>query len=178
VAIDECSVVILTEKQKATASGELVDVIEDDPHAIAFASEMTEYLSIPGSSTVPIYAELENLFRLRALLLSIEYQKAFELIGWSFSSFIPNYKYLNEKPMDSSMDGLANYKEWTYEVSSGLITYTYTLFPIICGGVGMDMTVDKDNYREDLASRLVSFRMAALSARPSPDSLVWEVRVN
>ena len=176
-AIDECSMVILTEKQKATTSGELVDVVEDDPHAIAFASEMTEYLSIPGSSTVPIYAELENLFRLRVMLLSMEYQKAFKLIGWSFSSFIPEYDYQEEKPMDPSMPGLANYKEWSHEVSSGLITYTYTLFPMVCGGVGMDIIVDNNSYRKDLASRLFSFRMAALSARPSKDSLVWVVPI-
>lgn len=173
VAIDHCNVVILTEKQKATASGELVDVIEDDPHAIAFANEMSEYLSVPGSSTVPSYADLENLFRLRAILLSIEYQGAFKSIGWSFSSFIPEYKYQEEKPMNPSIPGLANYKEWTHEVSSGVMTYTYTLFPMVCGGVGMDMSVGKADYREDLASKLFSFRMAMLLARPSKDSLVW-----
>ena len=173
VAIDHCNVVILTEKQKATASGELVDVIEDDIHAIAFANEMSEYLSIPGFSTVPIYAELENLFRLRAILLSIEYQGAFKSIGWSFSSFIPEYKYQEEKLMNPSIPGLANYKEWTHEVSSGVMTYTYTLFPMVCGGVGMDMSVGKADYREDLASKLFSFRMAVLLARPSKDSLVW-----
>ena len=177
VAIDHCNVVILTEKQKATASGELVDVIEDDPYAIAFANEMSEYLSIPGFSTVPSYADLENLFRLRALLLSMDFQSLFSSVGWSFSSFIPNYKYLNEKPMDSSMDGLANYKEWTHEISSGLITYTYSWFPIICGGVGMDMTIDKDSYREDIASRLSSFRMAALKARKSKNILFWTLAV-
>ena len=151
----------------------MVDVIEDDPHAIAFANEMSEYLSVPGSSTVPSYADLVNLFRLRSILLSIEYQGAFKSIGWSFSSFIPEYKYQDEKPMNPSIPGLANYKEWTHEVSSGVMTYTYTLFPIICGGVGMDMTVDKDNYREDLASRLFSFRMAALMARKSKNVLFW-----
>lgn len=177
VAIDHCNVVILTEKQKATASGELVDVIEDDPHATAFANEMSEYLSVPGSSTVPSYADLENLFRLRALLLSMDFQSLFPSVGWSFSSFIPNYKYLDEKPMGPSMDGLANYKEWTHEVSSGLITYTYSWFPIICGGVGMDMPIDENNYREDLASRLFSFRTAALKARKSKNVLFWTLAV-
>lgn len=174
VAIDKCSMVILTEKQKTTASGELVDVVEDDPHAIAFASEMSEYLSVPGSSTVPSYADMENLFRLRAILLSIEYQGAFKSIGWSFSSFIPKYEFQDERPMAPSMPGLANYKEWSHELSSGLMTYTYTLFPMVCGGVGMDITVDKNSYRKDLASRLFSFRMAALMSRKSKDTLSWK----
>lgn len=175
VAIDECSMIILTEKQKATASGELVDVVEDDPHAMAFASEMSEYLSIPSSSTVPIYAELENLFRLRALLLSMEHQGAFESIGWSFATYLSEYKYKDEKPMEPSMPGLANFKEWSHEVSSGSMVYSYTLFPMVCGGVGMDMSVGNNDYRDDLASSLFSFRTAALMARPSRDALFWKV---
>ena len=173
VAIDHCNVVILNEKQKATASGELVDVIEDDPHAIAFANEMSEYLSVPGSSTVPSYADLENLFRLRALLLSMDFQSLFSSVGWSFSSFIPNYKYLDEKPMNPSMNGLTNYKEWTHEVSIGGMVYDYTLSPMVCGGVGMDMSIGKANYHKDLASKLFSFRMAALMARKSKNVLFW-----
>jgi hypothetical protein len=175
IAIDQCSVVILTERQKATVSGELVDVAEDDPHAMAFASEMSEYLSTPDSSTVPVYADLENLFRLRALLLSMEYQKAFESVGWSFSSFIQEYKYHDEQIMDPSKPGLANYREWKHEVSSGTMRYTYVLFPIVCGGVGMDMTVAKSNFREDLVSRLFSFRTAALMARRSTEELSWAI---
>ena len=174
VAIDECSIVVLTEKQKATASGDLVDVVEDDPHAMAFAADMSDYLSTPGT-TVPVYADLENLFRLRALLLSMNHERAFESIGWSFATYMQEYKYQGERHMARSVPGLANYKEWTHEVSNDSMVYSYMLIPMVCGGVGMDMSVGNDNYREDLASRLFSFRMAALMARPSKDALSWKV---
>jgi len=77
--------------------------------------------------------------------------------------------------MDPSMPGLANYKEWTHEVSNGSVIQRFMLFPMVCGGVGMDMSVGPNDYREDLASKMFSFRMAALMARPSKKSLFWMI---
>ena len=177
VAIEDCNVVILTEKQKATASGELVDVLNEDDHqAMAFAREMSDYLSTLDPVAVPIYADLIQLYRLRALLLSMEFKDAFESIGWSFATFCRKYKYQNDKLMPPSLPGLANYKEWTYEASRGPTVYQYMLFPIVCGGVGQDMTVEKESFREQFASRLFSFCIVAILERPSQDVLAWEVQ--
>ena len=71
VWIADCRVVVHTERQHVASSGELYDAAEDDPLATAFADDLSKTF---GSDTavVPIYAELENLYRLRALLLAMQ----------------------------------------------------------------------------------------------------------
>lgn len=173
VLLDDCRMILLTEKQKMTASGDLVDVMEDDPHAEAFASAMSEYLSNPRKEKPSIYADLENLFRLRALLISMRYMKAFQYVRLSPADYIPQYRYQDESRMEASLPGLANYREWSHRVSRGNSVYTYTLFPMVCGGVSMDMTVTRKDYQNQ-RSFLIPFRNAALKSRPK-GSFSWKI---
>ena len=171
VAIDRCAVVVLTERQEATASGKLVDAAGDACEAIAFADEMSEYLAHGRASEVPVYADLENLYRLRALLLAMDSQGAMAHVGWSFGSFIPSYTYQDERAMPPSIPGLTNHKEGTVESPKG----KHVLLPMVCGGVGMDMRVQVSDFRDDLGSELSEFRVAALMARKPNDALAWTI---
>ncbi|MEN8215007.1 MAG: DUF1598 domain-containing protein [Pseudomonadota bacterium] len=173
VWLDKSPVVLLTEKQMATPSGELYDVDDDDPHAIAFANEMSQ--AFPMS--VPIYEELENLFRLRALLLAMGHRQALSVLKYNLSSYLSEYQYQEEKPMPSNLPGLANYKEWSHEVQSGNLISRYYLFPMVFGGVGMDMPVNRANFSQG-GEQVSAVRVAALRARPSREALSWVVLGN
>lgn len=176
VWIEKCPVVVLTEKQMMTSSGQLYDAAENDPLAVAFAEDFSDQFT-KLTQTVPVYADLENLFRLRALLLAIRHHGSFRTIGRNLHSYIPEYRYLGESPMDSALPGLANYREWTYRVTDRNMIYEYSLFPIICGGVGMDMEVTAERFGHADSARLFSFRTAVLERRPWENSLVWRIFV-
>ncbi|MBU0717088.1 MAG: DUF1598 domain-containing protein, partial [Planctomycetes bacterium] len=85
--LKKCRVVVLTEKQVATASGDLHDVTEDDPLAQAFANDLSEALA-GRRVIVSEYADLENLFRLRALLLAMQNRGSLGVLRHDFNSYI------------------------------------------------------------------------------------------
>ena len=94
-----------------------------------------------------------------------------------FSTYAINYKFQDEKRMKPSLPALANYREWTHRTTSGNMIYEYSLFPIVCGGVSMDMTVNESSFSNRGSDQLSSFRTAALRARPSKDALTWVVPI-
>jgi hypothetical protein len=172
-----CPVVVLTEKQASTASGELHDVDSDDPTAIAFAAQLSrEFTNLTGH--VPVYADLENLYRLQALLLAMRHRATFDAVGWSLSTYLNDYRYQEESLMDASLPGLANRREWSCEIPQADGVGEYYASPLVCGGVGQDMKVEDESFSDRNNSWLFGFKMAALFARPSKDSLVWEVRAS
>lgn len=163
--LDQCPVVVLTEKQETSPSGTLYDVKEDDPIAVAFKADFSR--EFPKSTArVPVYADLENLFRLRALLLAMEFRGSLRAVGMDPRTFLSEYEYQDETPMSDSLPGLVNHK---------LPKRGSSYFPIVCGGVGMDMRVDEPSFSDKKSARLFQFRMSVLLARPSKDSLVWVI---
>lgn len=173
--LDKCPVVVLTEKQAATEDGDLYDVNEDDPLSTAFAEDFSSAFS-NLTQHVPVYADLENLFRLRAILLAMRHRKSLSAVGWDNGvPFVKSYKYLKETPMLPSLPGLANRKEWSHSVNIGNMRYDYYLSPVICGGVSMAMEAKKERFDNSRNAWLFTFRMEALFSRPSQDALTWEV---
>lgn len=179
VALERCDMVVLTHPQGTTETGATVDVNREDPHALAFAGQLSKFLTDPAAPKVPVYEELENLFRLRALLLGMEANGALRAAGWKFASYAPGYRYRDERPMEPTRPGLANYREWKHvdvqETAEGTLTRTHTVFPMVCGGVGMDMEVTKSQFATAGAEDLRAMKAAALAARPSPTSLTWKM---
>ena len=167
VAIDRCRMVVLTERQLASASGELSDAVGKDPHAEAFAREFSDYLN--GPAVERIYADLENLFRIRALVLALAHDRALEQIGSSRERFLKAYTYRDEKPMAASLPPLGDYRK--IDLNGGRMT----LIPFAFGGVGMDMTVGDKSFRQSAAPKLTSLQAKILATRPRQDSLVWLV---
>lgn len=44
-----------------------------------------------------------------------------------------------------------------------------------CGGVGMDLKIQKRNFTKDKTGKLSVVRSAVLNSRPSQESLYWDV---
>ncbi|MCY2989661.1 MAG: DUF1598 domain-containing protein [Planctomycetota bacterium] len=172
VWLDTCSVVVLTEQQKAAASGKLHDVQQEDPQARAFAREFSS--AFPKlTSQVPVYAELENLYRLYAVVLAMARHGVLDKLGLDCNSYLAGYRYAEEKPLPATLPGLANSQEFSHRFKQGNREGEYVLFPMVCGGVGMDMRADKESFGRAPDRRLSVLRTAALSARPSRDALAW-----
>jgi hypothetical protein len=159
----------------AAADGSLRDAGGEDSIAVSFAATMTT--QFPAlTEKVPEYADLENLFRLRSLTLAMHLRDAPQQAGLDFGSFLPLYRFQDEKPMDPSLPGLANYREWIHKSKvNEREWYEIQLYPMACGGVGMDMQVTDGNFSRHRKSQLDHYRVAALMARPSKDALYWPV---
>jgi hypothetical protein len=163
VWIADCRIVLRTEKQQATSSGELYDAADDDPLAVAVANDFSKQFA-SAAGTVPVYAELENLYRLRAVLLAMRFRGALSLAGLDWDGYLREYRFQEEKPMPPTVPCLANWK-----AGGGTCA-------VVCGGVGMDMTVEAESFSDASRNVLFTLGQALLAARPSPDSLCWTAK--
>ncbi|HIQ22532.1 MAG TPA: DUF1598 domain-containing protein [Planctomycetes bacterium] len=162
VALTNAAVRVLTEKQQADAAGQLHDVGQDDPAAVAFAQQMSGRFS-SLTSRVPAYAELENLFRLRALLLGMAQRGVLQAAGMSLDRFLPSYAYRAERPMPAALPGLAN-----HAISGSRVA-------VVCGGVSMQMQVTRASFHPAAGDWLFDLRRRIIFTRPSADALAWVV---
>ena len=170
VWLDKCSVTLLTEAQRASADGTLSDSGEDSPLANAFAAGFTENFA-KAAAAVPEYEDIENLYRLYSLVHAIDFCDAFGQAGLDASLYRQRYRYQEEKPMPESLPGLANMKECELAVERGGIVSTLAVFPIVCGGVSMEVDVRKAPFADH--APLTGRRVAVLKARPNANALTW-----
>lgn len=168
VLLSHCPVVVLTEKQMADPTGDLRDAGHADPNATAFSETMSRHFA-RLTSLVPVYAELENLFRLRALLLAMNHRAALKDCGLAPSSYLDGYAARKESALRPEFPALANHLTGSDRTATRVLYF----FPIVCGGVGMDMTVRKESFRKTSSDRLLTVRRKILLSRPSPASLSW-----
>lgn len=176
VWLENCPIVLLTEKQNSTAEGQLYDVDTDDPLAIEFARSFTT--KFPElANEIPEYADLENLYRLEAVLRSLKMHKLTSKTGINFNSFIPGYAYLDEEVMPSSLPGLTNCMNRSQQSRKGNMIYEEYYLAMVCGGVLMRIPILRNSFYKTNNSKLVDFKTNALKARPSVDALSWVVPV-
>jgi len=174
VWLDACPVGLLTERQRYTAEGRLYDSGEHDPWAEAFAAEMSAQFD-ELTRSVPAYADLENLFRLRALCSAMVQRGDLQKAGVDLGYFRDRHRPALDTPMPDAMPGLANAREWNTCVERGNTEYRYALAPIICGGVSMDTPVKASQFRPDRTGKREQVKQAALASRPDADTLAWSV---
>ncbi|MBI4662811.1 MAG: DUF1598 domain-containing protein [Verrucomicrobia bacterium] len=174
VMLDQCSVVVLTERQRATADGQRFDSGEDDPVGKAFAEEFSR--AFPSlTSKVPVFAALENLFRLSALLRALHFKSDAERAGLSLGRQFDAYSLLAPRPMPPDLPGVTNGNEAFIPVQLGSRTGTLTVHPFVCGGVGMDMNLTDASWQKDTSESLRAFKLAALRRRPDHRALSWTI---
>ncbi len=174
VWLESCPIGLLTERQRSTAEGRLYDSGETDPWGEAFAAEMSVQF-VEVAQSVPAYADLENLFRLRALCSAMFQRGDIQKAGIELGYFRDRHSPTLDMPMPDSLPGLANAKEWSACVEKGNTEYHYSLAPIICGGVSMDTPVSARQFRPDKTGVPKRVKEAALVSRPDPDALAWPV---
>jgi hypothetical protein len=172
VWLDRCSVVVLTERQRAGSDGVLYDSGEDDPVSQAFAGNLTKRFR-EASHKVPVYAQLENLFRLNALFRAMYFRNAVNAAKLDIRFLLERYAYQAEYKMPDFLEGLANAKELRGRERKGNRIEEYILYSIACGGVSMEMPVKQDRFVKTAETPLDRIRNAILSSRPTQDTLTW-----
>ena len=172
VWLDKCSVLVLTEKQRSGSDGVLYDSGEDDPTSRLFAGNLTKRFR-EASHKVPVYAQLENLFRLNALFQAMYFRNAVNAAKLDIRFLLSRYEYQAEYKMPDFMEGLANAKKLTGRIKNRNRIEEYTLSAIACGGVSMEMPLKQDCFRKTEVTPLDRIRNAILSSRPDQDALSW-----
>lgn len=177
ICLDKCSVVVLTEKQCATADGTLYDSGEDNPHADAFAQEFSERFQ-KAATLVREYADLENLYRLSAVLRAMLLRDVANRARLDLRFFLKDYNYQGETAMPPSLPGLANSKEDRGQITQGGLVYQYALFPMACGGVSMEVTIDERRFAVTNRNQMKHLRELVIGSRPSPEALSWHLPIS
>jgi hypothetical protein len=168
VGLDQCSVIVLTEQQRALADGSLQDTGSEDPIALKFAEALSSQFNRAAAVTAP-YADLENLYRLDALLQAMQAYHAVSDSGLDLSYLLNSYQCTEDAEMPPALHGLANGKG--SQLTRG--EYQYTFFPLVFGGVSRDMPFDPSEVNDRDNAALARLRKAALAARPSAEALSW-----
>jgi hypothetical protein len=176
VWLDKASVVVLTERQRAAADGTLYDVPGDDPYTRGFAQDFSTRLD-DAAATASVSADLENLFRLQALVAAMRFRRVAERAGFDLSFYLYHYQYQLDKPMPAELPGLFNSREVHETVRAGNTIYTFTFFPIIIGGVSMETPMHGGLFRHDTSGSLRHVGSAVLRERPGKSALCWPVLI-
>jgi hypothetical protein len=171
VFINECPVVLLTEKQIADEEGNLNDnADEEDKSAELFAAEFsTKFADLSNKSQ--IFAELENLFRIQAFYRVMKIKSAIEISGIDLNSISGFSLQPGVNDLPETLPGLINYKiiEKTTHDNEGSILHQQLY--IVAGGVSQEMTVDESNLM--YAELIKKSALVVLKARPQKESIQW-----
>jgi hypothetical protein len=176
VFINECPVVVLTEKQIADADGNLTDNADQvDESADLFAFEISSKFTDLANKSM-IFAELENLFRLQACFKALKMKNEIELSGADLSSLSGFSLKPGINDLPETLPGLVNYRafERTKPIPGGHSIEKQIY--IAAGGVSQEMSISESNllYTETIGktSEII------INQRPNEESIVWTVNMN
>lgn len=172
MGLKACEVVVLTEKQMADVSGRLHDTGTRNPYARAFADQFSEaYRS--AACYERVYADLQNLFRLRALLEGMHLRGALRKANLDLPYLLKVYscRFADDPP--GTLPGLAKAPHVEGSVARGNAVRQYVFTTVVCGGVNMQIRVTETSFSRDASARLARLRLASLHARPHRDALFW-----
>jgi len=172
VSISECPVVLLTEKQIADEEGNLSDDTDENPISETFAKEMSDNFS-KLTDSVEVYAELENLFRLNALLKAAKFRIQNSASTEKIKTLINSLSYSSKNEMPESLPGLVNLKEYTKRTQGEDFISTQKNLFMVCGGVGMEMKVKKESLIKKV--ELKKFQNRVVQLRPNKRAYIWKV---
>jgi hypothetical protein len=176
VFINECPVVVLTEKQIADAEGNLKDNAQEvDKSAELFAAEMSSKFSDLTNRSA-IFAELENLFRLQACFRALKMKNAVESSGIDLSciSTLSLKPGINDLP--ETLPGLINYKIYEKTTQNQDMRYIEQQLYIVAGGVSQEMTINESNlaYEKSIAGS----GEIIITERPKKESIYWTANLS
>ena len=171
--LEQCHVVVRTERQVAAATGQLEDAhTRPDPEAEAFCEEFSRNVAQIGELCFSIRSLVE-LFRIKALLEAAFHLGAFR--GDEVAYLAERYPQQMATPMPESLPGLANGKvvSWTNSVSPRT-RQVLTLTPLVCGGVDMSVKIAP---RMLVAANVREAQLCdgALRTRPNPTAVFWRM---
>jgi len=165
--LESCDVVLLTEAQASSSSGELYDSGEEDPLANHWASSFSrEFKTI--ATQVEVYAQMENLYRLYALMMALEYNNHLSYANNFFSSLAEVNPLQRVYDIPDSYPGLVNLKFDTTFTDNQSYSIS-TVF--VCGGVSMEMSLSNENVLP--SSNLTYHADYVKQSRPNSTASSW-----
>ncbi len=173
VRIDKSKVILLTEEEYLNNSGTIVGKSRPDPLAREFCRNFSERYDEIASNR-PIYIQLQNLFHLSAVSKIIKMKSAHNDAGLSLTYLLDRYS-IPFHEVDKQMPGISCVRKIeTREDFADRYAIYQSAFQT-CGGVGMDLKIQKRNFTKDKTGKLSVVRSAVLNSRPSQESLYWDV---
>lgn len=172
VILGKCPVVLRTEEEAVTPQGKLNGMSRPHPLAQKFADEFTGHYKDVARSK-PVFRELESLYRFVAIAdLLAQVGKEFgatEVVD-NLVHRIQIRLYAN----DSTLPGRPSVDKLQGTVTTGNRVMEYQLILPACGGVSIDLHIDRTRHRVAEPRGIVSdVRQAVLAGRPSPKALWW-----
>lgn len=176
VLLEDCDVVVLTEKQRANADGVLSDSNEDDIQATRFAENLSRNFQ-DAATVVDSYAQLENLYRLHSLIQAIKKTKIADHF-FDFSFFLKQYRYRYGYSIKSTLPGLVNAKFKTITKKDARYIQKFKLLPIVAGGVSMEVIFHDSQMNRQSTDTTAILAKDVIRSRPAVDTLYWKVPVH
>ena len=172
VFINECPVVVLTEKQMIDEEGNLKDNTKaSDKHAEIFAREMSEnYDTLTKQNRW--FAELENIFRLQACFRALAFNNEIAKSEIDISN-IQNISLQSGNELPPVLPGLMNYRisEKERETKEGIETLSHFYF--VAGGVSQELKIKKGNLT--LTKSMEKITEKVVQSRPDKEAVKWEL---
>jgi len=176
VMLEFCDVIVLTEAQKTTAEGKLYDSGEKDEDAELFADNLSRNLRTAAINVKSI-AQLENLYRLYALLNAMKFRNDLQDFNPLLNSFGKTFSYVRNYNIPEALPGLTNGELSTAEYPTENGKRIEHRFFFVCGGVHLNGPVTSDRIREG-TTQLSELRDQILNSRSQAgDMISWPLGV-
>ncbi|TKJ36896.1 hypothetical protein CEE37_14365 [candidate division LCP-89 bacterium B3_LCP] len=173
--IQSCPVTLLTEAAYIAASGQVTYTGSKDSAALEFTESFTRcYDQI--AECLPIYRELENLFRWVALANMIEHKKSRREAGLDLDFLLNDFPVMETRVAERP-EGQPAVKEFKYkrEVPGGYEIVQF--WSPSCGGVGIDIRGNDEDFSRLPAESSHRIRQSVVMDRPSRKYLTWPVQI-
>jgi hypothetical protein len=171
--IDECPVMLLSEEEYLHRSGGRVGSGRANPLAQEFCESFSDHYGELAEQR-PIYAELENLYRLVAVAMLMHDRNATVKAGLDLDYLLNEYPVAESK-VDRTLDGRSHVKEFMHrEDFDGGYSELHLWLPS-CGGVGIEINPKKAEYKKgpQVIKELDSITKRVFETRPGANALNW-----
>lgn len=173
VMIETCKVKLLTEAEHLTSKGDISGKGRADPIAEKFANDFSDFYPEVAAQR-PIYNELENLFRFVALAKVMKLKAPHNKVGLSLDYLLKHYHVLEQK-VETSLPGRSNVNRYKRQRESAEGHQLTQLWLPSCGGVSMDMEVEKQHFAKAAGNNLKEIKEAAVKEGLSPNRLFSDI---
>ena len=173
VLLTSSPVILMTEQQFLNSKGKLVGAQKSDPIAQKFVNTFsTLYPEIARRQ--PIYADLENLFRMVALTKIFKYKQALAQAGLTLTYLLDDYQ-ITHTVVERQMPGYANVIDFEERLKTDRHDQSMRMYLPSCGGVGMGIHLSNDNFIPDKTGIARRLKQRSLHTRPSQTALFWDI---
>lgn len=181
VTLNDLPVSLATERQVIASNGELSDATENSFAAMKWAGLFTKRFSILSSSN-PSFADLEDVYRLKAILDRVVYTHANQSVGLDLRALASNYRLRHSTSMPPSYPAIASYCGGNPSAcaAAGIFTLNF-----VCGGVDLSTQPSVNAVTNVLPEAvaqnaqtypLFALRTRIIESRPAKSSVYWMVQ--